>query len=66
MAYAKMNPMERIRASVLSGMKLTENDLAGMDPKERQKIEDTIKEKIKEKLTTDKDQAPGTYLDMKA
>jgi hypothetical protein len=48
--YAKMSPIERMRANILKSMNLTESDVANMSPQEQQKVEDIIKEKIKEQL----------------
>ncbi len=49
-AYAKMTPAQRMRAAALDSMGLKESDLANMSPAERQKIEEKVAAKIKEKL----------------
>lgn len=52
-AYVNMTPAQRIRASVLHSLGLTESDLAKMSPDERKKIEDKIAAIIKEKMEQD-------------
>lgn len=62
--YAKMSPLERMRASILKGMKMTEEQLAALPQSERTKIEDQIKEQIKKmKAGNDK---KGQLIDMSA
>ena len=51
--WAKMNPIERLRAQYLKDHNLTEEKLASMSNEERQKIEDDIKKHI-EKVLNDK------------
>lgn len=50
LAYAHMNPAERLRAAYLKSHGLTEEELAAKSPEERQKIEDDIKREIEDKL----------------
>lgn len=50
LAYAKMNPVERIRAEYLKSHDLSEEKLASMSPEERQKIEDEIRREIERKI----------------
>jgi hypothetical protein len=66
MAYAKMTPAQKMRAMILGGMKLTEKDLAAMDPKERAKIEQKIKDLIQEKVARNVEKKTGVIVDMKA
>jgi len=65
LAYAKMTPGEKMRAAILGSMGLKESDLKAMDPKERQKIEDKIKEIIHEKAKEDLEKK-GALADIKA
>src|ERR1700741_518048 len=44
--YARMSPGERMRASILGSMGLTEDDLSAMSAADRQKVEDKIKQMI--------------------
>jgi hypothetical protein len=66
--YAKMTPAQKMRASMLSKLNVTEEQLKAMDSKERQKIEDKIKEMIKAEIEgPDGDRKPkGMLVDVKA
>jgi|GEM_PF-5873384 len=57
MKYQKMSIAEKIRASYLAAHKLTEEDVAQMEPKEREKIEKQIADAIRRKITS---QSQGT------
>ncbi len=46
--FMKMTPMERMRAQILSGLGLTEEQLAALPTEERKKIEDKIRQIIEE------------------
>lgn len=46
--FAKMTPEQKIRAMFLASEGLTEEELAALPPKERQKIEDKIEKKIED------------------
>ncbi len=48
--WAEMTPAEQLRALYLASHELTEEQLEVMEEQERQKIEDEIKEFIKQKL----------------
>jgi hypothetical protein len=48
--WAKMNPIERVRASILESKGLDENSLKAMPAEEREAIEKEIREAIKEKF----------------
>ena len=50
MDYAKMSPMERMRASILKSMGLTEDDLTKMSPEQQKAIEQKIEQMIKQEL----------------
>ena len=66
--YAKMTPAQTMRASMLSKLGVTEEQLKAMDSKERQKIEDKIKDMIKAEIEgPDGDRkAKGMLVDVKA
>lgn len=51
--WARMNPIERVRAKYLEDHNLTEEQLAAMPDKDRQKIEDEIRRMI-ERMLNDK------------
>ncbi len=65
LAYAKMSPMERMRASILKDMNLTEDDVKSMSPADQKKLEEKIKELIKQEI--EKDLAKkGQFIDLSA
>jgi predicted RNA polymerase sigma factor len=66
--YAKLTPAQKMRAAMLSKLGVTEEELKAMDPKERQKIEDQIKEMVKQQVMgDDKDKIQkGALVDLKA
>lgn len=66
--YAKLTPAQKMRAAILSKLHVTEDELKAMDAKERQKIEDQIKEMVKQQvLGGDKDMIQkGALVDLKA
>jgi hypothetical protein len=66
--YAKLTPAQKMRAAMLSKLGVTEEELKAMDPKKRQKIEDQIKEMVKQQvLGADKDEIQkGALVDLKA
>ena len=53
LAYAKMSPMERMRASILKDMNLTEDDVKSMSAADQKKLEEKIKELIKQEIEKD-------------
>ena len=50
LAYARMSPAERMRDNILKSMGLTEDDVNAMSPADRQKLENRIKELIKQQV----------------
>ena len=66
--YQTMTPAEKMRAAMLSKLGVTEEQLKAMSPEDRQKIEDQMKDMIKEQvLGADKDQVQkGALVDLKA
>ena len=50
MDYAKMSPMERLRASILKSLGLTEDDLKKMTPAQQKAVEQKIEQLIKEDM----------------
>jgi hypothetical protein len=65
MAYATMTPAEKMRASILGSMGLTEDDLKAMSPKDREKVEEKIKEMIKQKVEESTEKKTGVAVDLK-
>jgi hypothetical protein len=68
MAYAKMSPADRMRASILSSMGITEDQLKNMSPEQQkaveQKIEDLIKQAAQKQI--EKNGGVGFFADIKA
>uniref|UniRef100_B0T941 Uncharacterized protein n=1 Tax=Caulobacter sp. (strain K31) TaxID=366602 RepID=B0T941_CAUSK len=63
---AKQTPAERLRAQMLEKLGKSEDDLKAMDAVARQKIEDQIKQAIREQLTGQDKPAAGAFVDLKA
>ena len=66
MDYAKLTPAQKMRAAMLAKLGVTEEQLKAMDPKERQKIEDQLKEQIKQQVQNDPNMKKGSLLDVSA
>jgi hypothetical protein len=62
---ADMTPAQRMRANILASMGLKESDLAAMDPKQRQALEDQIAKQLKQAAETQTDKKSGFHSDMK-
>lgn len=48
LAYAKMSPADKMRASLLSGMGITEEQLKNMSPEQQKDINQKIADQIKQ------------------
>jgi hypothetical protein len=48
--YAKMDPMQRLRANILKSMGLTEDDLKNMTPEQQKAVEQKIEQIIQQQL----------------
>jgi hypothetical protein len=48
--YAKMDPIQRMRAGILKSMGLTEDDLKNMSPEQQKAVEQKIEQLIQEQL----------------
>ncbi len=64
LAYAQMNPVERMRANILKEKGLTEDDVAAMTPEEKLKLEEEIKNEIKEKLKAQSNRQRGSMVNI--
>lgn len=66
--FAAMSPAERMRASILQQMGVSEDQLAAMSPDERKAMEQKITDKIKEMVeeTARKTGATGLLADIRA
>jgi hypothetical protein len=63
--YAHMNPIDRMRANILKGMGLTEDDLKNMPPQQRQAVEQKIKDLIDQEAHKNADKK-GQLIDVSA
>jgi TPP-dependent pyruvate/acetoin dehydrogenase alpha subunit len=61
--YAKMTPAERMHAAMLAQMGITEDEFKSMDPAAQQKIEDKIREMIKQQAAESNDKRTGLITD---
>jgi hypothetical protein len=64
--YAAKSPAEKMRAAILGKLGLTEEDVAAMDSKEREKLEAKIKQMIKDEVTQQAEEKKGVLIDFKA
>lgn len=62
--YVNMDPIERLRASYLEEQGLSEDTIAELPAEEREKIEEAIRQHIKQKLTGDPSNSRGKVLDV--
>jgi hypothetical protein len=63
--YAKMDPMQRMRASILKSMGLTEDDLKNMTPEQQKAVEQKIAQIIQQEMQK-KTSQPGQIVDKSA
>ncbi len=61
--YAKMTPAQRMHAAMLAQMGLTEEQFKAMDPAAQQKIEDKIRDMIKQQAEKTNDTRTGLITD---
>ena len=64
--YMKKSPAEQMRDQILASMGLTEEKLKAMPPKQREAIEEKIKEMIKTKVEEAQEKKTGVLIDIKA
>jgi hypothetical protein len=64
--YAKMTPAERMHAQMLAQLGLTEDQFKAMSPADQQKIEDKIREMIKQQVANSTDKRTGVITDKSA
>ncbi|WP_454759341.1 hypothetical protein [Caulobacter segnis] len=53
MKFQAMTPAQKMRAMMLAKLGVTEEQLKAMDPEDRKKIEDKLKEMIKQQVQND-------------
>jgi hypothetical protein len=61
--YAKMTPAERMHAQMLAQLGLTEDQFKAMSPADQQKIEDKIRDMIKQQAQNNNDKRTGLITD---
>jgi hypothetical protein len=61
--YAKMTPAERMHAAMLAQLGVTEDEFKAMDGAAQQKIEDKIREMIKQQAAESSDKRTGLITD---
>jgi hypothetical protein len=66
MAYASETPAQQMRDTILRQLGLTENDLKAMSPQDRAKVEQKIKDLIKQKVEQSTEKKTGVIVDVKA
>ncbi len=62
--YANMTPAERMQADMLSQLGLTEDQFKAMTPAEQQKVEDKIRQMIKQQAEQSNDKRTGLITDI--
>jgi len=63
--YAKMDPIQRLRANILKSMGLTEDDLKNMTLEQQKAVEQNIEQLTQEQLKKNVDK-PGQVVDVSA
>jgi hypothetical protein len=63
--YAKMSPMERLRANILKSMGLTEDQLKALPPDQQKAVEQKIQQIIQQDMQKKASQ-PGQLVDVSA
>jgi hypothetical protein len=68
LAYARMSPADRMRASILSSMGMTEDQLKNMSPEQQKVVEQKIEQLIKQaaQKQIEKNGGSGLSIDIKA
>ena len=64
LAYANMTPAERMQADMLSQLGITEDQFKAMTPAEQQKVEDKIRQMIKQQAEQSNDKRTGLITDI--
>ncbi len=63
--YQKMSPEEKLRDAILKKLDMTEEELAALPPEERAKVEEQIKEMMKQEIENNMAQK-GVLVDLSA
>jgi len=60
--YQAMTPAQKMRAMMLAKLGVTEEELKAMSPEDRKKIEDKLKDMVKQQVQNDPDKKGGKGL----
>ena len=63
--WAHMTPAQKMRASLLSSMGLTEEQVQAMSPDDRKKVEDKLRQLIEQKVKDSVEKKTGLLVDQK-
>ena len=66
LAYARETPAQQMRDSILHQLGLTEDDLKAMSPQDRAKVEEKIKDLVRQKVEQATEKKTGVLVDVKA
>jgi ABC-type transporter MlaC component len=61
--YASMTPAQRLHAQMLAKLGLTEDQFKAMSPADQQKVEDKIRDMIKQQMADNNDKRTGLIAD---
>jgi hypothetical protein len=64
--YAKENPLQRMRDSIMQSMGITEQQFEAMPPAQQQAVEQKIEQLIKQKLQQSASTQPGQLINVSA
>jgi TPP-dependent pyruvate/acetoin dehydrogenase alpha subunit len=64
--YARMSPAERMRDAILKELGLSEDDVRNMDAATRAKVEEAIRQKVREKISQSTEAQTGVVVDFTA
>jgi hypothetical protein len=64
--YAKMTPAQKMRAAMLAKIGVTDEQLKAMSPEDRKKVEDKLRDMIKQQVENDPKMKQGSLLDVSA
>lgn len=64
--YARMSPAERMRDAILKELGLSEEEVGNMDAEARAKVEEAIRQKVREKVSQSTEAQTGVLVDFAA
>jgi TPP-dependent pyruvate/acetoin dehydrogenase alpha subunit len=66
MAYLSKSPAQRMRDEIMRELGVSEDELKAMNPEQRAKIEEKVKELVRQKVQEQTEKNTGVYIDLKA